>query len=354
MKLDEGQVCPLRWVGDALEVIDQRELPGALKLVRIASVDGVIDAIQQLAVRGAPVIGACGAFGVVLSLTTATVTSVTELRLRLEQDANRLSVARPTAATLARAVRRVRDSALKGQTPELMRSYALDEAVRIVAEDREACRRIGEAGRSLLSSAQTLLTLCNTGRLATLGWGTALGVVYAKAAAGEPVSVFVSESRPLLQGARLTMWELDGTPGVDATLLVDGAAASLLSSGRVDAVIVGADRIARNGDTANKIGTYALAVAADRACVPLYVAAGLDVFDPETESGNDIPIEIRAGDEVRGYGGYASAPTGVNVWNPAFDVTPRELIAGYITDEGVVESPSDLGTVRYLEEAQNG
>jgi methylthioribose-1-phosphate isomerase len=197
---------------------------------------------------------------------------------------------------------------------------------------------MGEYGRAELAGRDVILTHCNTGRLATLGWGTALGVIYAKSAHGEPVRVFACEARPLLQGARLTTWELMDA-GIDVTLIPDSAAASLLRTGRVDAVIVGADRIAANGDTANKIGTYALALAASAAGVPFYVSAPTSTFDPATAHGNDIDIEERPADEVRAFRGTFAAPADVPVWNPAFDVTPHELIAAWITDVGVLRPP---------------
>jgi methylthioribose-1-phosphate isomerase len=209
------------------------------------------------------------------------------------------------------------------------------EARRILDEDAEACRAIGEHGRAELSGAQRILTVCNTGRLATAGWGTALGVVYAKAEAGEPVEVFAVETRPLLQGARLTAWELDDA-GIPVTVLADGAAAALLARGGIDAVIAGCDRVAANGDVANKIGTYSLAVTARHHGVPFYVAGPRSTLDPATPTGADIEIEQRDGDEIRLVAGLTRR---TSVWNPAFDVTPAELIDGLITDAGVLRAP---------------
>jgi methylthioribose-1-phosphate isomerase len=239
---------------------------------------------------------------------------------------------------LSWAVRRVRVAAARGASPGAVRELALVEALQIVDEDREACRRIGELGRAELAGASRILTHCNAGRLATLGMGTALAPVYAKAAAGEPVQVFACEARPLLQGARLTTWELLEA-GIDVTLIADSAAASLLASGRVDAVIVGADRIAANGDTANKIGTLSIATAARRAGVPFYVAAPGSTFDPATATGGDIVVEERSADEVRAFHGRLAAPADVSVWNPAFDVTPHDLVTAFITDAGVLQPP---------------
>jgi len=326
------------WVDDGIEIIDQTRLPAACEILRLSTVDATIDAIRRLAVRGAPAIGACGALAVVLGLDEARPVSRDDSLAVLDELVTRVGSARPTAVNLSWAVRRVRDAAAQASTPAEMRERALNEAQQILDEDRDACRRIGEHGRVELASSSRILTHCNAGRLATLGWGTALGVVYAKAAAGEPVQVFACESRPLLQGARLTAWELMDA-GIDVTLIADAAAAALLHSGRVDAVVVGADRIAANGDTANKIGTFSLALAARHAGVPFYVAAPSSTFDLATPSGDAIVIEERPADEVRGWQGRFAAPTDVPVWNPAFDVTPHELVTAFITDVGVLRPP---------------
>jgi len=326
------------WVGDGIEIIDQTRLPTSCEVLRLSTVDAAIDAIRSLAVRGAPAIGACGALAVVLGLDEARPASRAQALAMLDDLVTRVGSARPTAVNLSWAVRRVRDAAAHASTPAAMRECALSEAQCILDEDREACRRIGEYGRAELASASRILTHCNAGRLATLGWGTALGVVYAKAAAGESVHVFACEARPLLQGARLTAWELMDA-GIDVTLITDSAAAPLLHSGRVDVVVVGADRIAANGDTANKIGTFALALAARHAGVPFYIAAPSSTFDPASPSGDAIVIEERPADEVRGWQGRFVAPIDVPVWNPAFDVTPHELVTAYITDVGVLQPP---------------
>lgn len=339
------------WAGDAIEIIDQTQLPARLEIRRLTSVASVVEAIRQLAVRGAPAIGACGGLGMTLGLRERAPATADEARAALDTLATEIAAARPTAVNLSWAVRRVRDAAKVGRDPQEIERLALAEGLAIIDEDREACRRIGEAGRLALAGASRLLTHCNTGRLATLGWGTALGVVYAKAAAGELVRVYACESRPLLQGARLTSWELMDA-GVDVTLVVDSAAASLLAAGQVDAVIVGADRIARNGDTANKVGTFPLAVVARHAGVPFYVAAPSSSFDPATESGADCVIEMRDADEVRTLRGAVVAPPGVSVWNPAFDITPAELITGFITEAGVFHPPFDASTVQAMKQAQ--
>lgn len=334
-----GELRPsVAWVDDAIEIIDQTRLPAACEVLRLRTVEAAIDAIRRLAIRGAPALGAFGGLAVVLGLDEAHPASGAEAVAALDALAGRIAAARPTAVNLGWAVRRVRDVAAREADPVAIRDRALAEAQRIINEDREACRRIGEFGRIELAGRSTLLTHCNAGRLAAVGWGTALGVVYAKAAAGEPVKVFACEARPLLQGARLTAWELTDA-GIDITLLADGAAAALLHSGRIDAVIVGADRIAANGDTANKIGTFALALAARHAAVPFYVAAPSSTFDPDTPAGDAIVIEERPADEVRAWQGHLAAPADVAVWNPAFDVTPGGLITAFITEVGVLHPP---------------
>ena len=304
----------VQWTGDAIEIVDQTRLPAEDTVLRLETPEQIVDAIQRLAVRGAPAIGICGAFGVVLADAAG----------RREEGAAMIRAARPTAVNLAWAVDRV-----------LAAADLEAEARAIADEDREACRRIGEHGRAELAGARRVMTLCNTGWLATGGWGTALGVVYAKQAAGEPVEVLACETRPLLQGARLTAWELQ-TAGVPVTVLTEGAAAARLGQGGVDAVIVGADRVAANGDTANKIGTYALAIAAHHHGVPFYVAVPRSTLDAGTASGGAIDIEQRQGAEVRAAAGL---PDDVAVWNPAFDVTPASLVTAIVTDAGVLRPP---------------
>jgi methylthioribose-1-phosphate isomerase len=309
------------WTGDAIEIIDQTVLPAEERILRLTTPAEVVDAIQRLAVRGAPAIGVCGALGLVLAARRPE---------RLEADAAAIAAARPTAVNLSWAVERVLGAVRAGRSAE-------SEALAILEEDRAACRRMGEHGRAELAGAGRLLTICNTGRLATAGIGTALSLVYAKAAAGEPVEVFACETRPLLQGSRLTAWELEQA-GIPVTVLADGAAAPLLASGRVDAVIVGCDRVAANGDVANKIGTYALALAARAHGVPFYVVGPCSTLDAGTASGADIAIEERAAEEL----GAERA------WNPAFDVTPAELVTALITDAGVLRAPFGASIARAL------
>jgi methylthioribose-1-phosphate isomerase len=301
--------------GDAVGYLDQRALPQAIKRERATSVDEIVDAIRTLAVRGAPAIGVFGAYGIALAA-------------RLHADdafaaaAQRIRAARPTAVNLAWAVDRVLACA-DGD-------YAA-EAARIHAEQRDIDRRIGSAALELFPSRGSILTHCNTGPIATAGAGTALGCIIAAHRAGKRLHVFADETRPLLQGARLTMFELREA-GVPATLLVDGAAAIAMERKNIDAVIVGADRIASNGDTANKIGTYGVAIAAAHHGIPFYVAAPRSTFDFTLASGAGIPIEERAPDEIR------IAPDD-DVYNPAFDVTPGRLVTAFITEYGVLRPP---------------
>jgi len=304
------------WDGDAVGYVDQRVLPHDLVRERAVDVDGVVAAIATLAVRGAPCIGAFGAYGVALAHALHGHGDA------FAAAAARIREARPTAVNLAWAVDRV--LAAEG-------GAYLDEALAIHAEQ---C----EFGAALMPDDGSVLTHCNTGPLATGADGTALGVIVAAHRRGKRVHVFVDETRPLLQGARLTTFEL-AAAGVPATLIVDGAAAATMRAKNVQAAIVGADRIARNGDTANKIGTYAVAIAAAHHGIPFYVAAPRSTIDFSIASGEQIRIEERAAGEVRSLGGVQVAPADVDVYNPAFDVTPGHLIAGIITEYGVLRPP---------------
>jgi methylthioribose-1-phosphate isomerase len=320
-------------------------------IARLTSVDDVIHAIRALAVRGAPAIGACGALGVVVGLDERRPREPSHARAALAELIEIIGSARPTAVNLRWAVERVGEAAAAGSTVEEIRKLALEEAGRVIDEDRASCTAIGEFGRIAMSGMDRILTHCNTGRLATTGWGTALGVIYAKVAAGEAVSVYASESRPLLQGARLTVWELMDA-GIDVTLIPDGSDAALMASGAVDAVIVGADRIARNGDSANKVGTFSHAVNARYAGIPFYVAAPLSTFDPTIATGDEIEIEIRSSRELVQWRSEPTAPADAKTWNPAFDVTPGGLITALITDVGVIEPPYEETIPTALEQAR--
>ena len=301
------------------------------------TVADVVDALQRLCVRGAPAIGVCGAFGVVLALDERRPSGAAALAACLAWAAEQVGGARPTAVNLAWAAGRVAAVAGAGAGYAEARALALEEAQRIEEADRRSARLIGEVARAELAARSRLMTYCNAGRLASAGIGTALAVAYAKAEAGEPIEVLACETRPLLQGARLTAWELSQA-GVPVTLIPDGAAGAALAAGRAEAVVVGCDRVAANGDTANKIGTFSLAVLARAAGVPFYVAGPMTTFDLGTSEGARIVIEERSPDEVRSFGGRVVAPE-VAVWNPAFDVTPARLITAFLTDAGVLRPP---------------
>ena len=331
------------WRDGRLEIVDQTLLPDRFVVRELRHLAEVVDALVRLAVRGAPAIGVAGAFGVVVGLEEAGPprpgpVGLTAARADLRRVADTLTAARPTAVNLGWAVRRVAAAAAGAGDAAELRRLALAEAEAILEEDRAACARMAEAGRAELAARNRLLTHCNTGRLATAGLGTALGVVYAKAAAGEPVQVLASETRPLLQGARLTAWELVNA-GIPVTVVADTAAGAAMAGGLVDAVLVGCDRVAANGDTANKIGTYSLAVLARANAIPFYVVGPLSSFDPAAADGAAIVIEQRPADEVTTVAGSRLAPEGTRVWNPAFDVTPAELVSAFITDAGVLRPP---------------
>jgi methylthioribose-1-phosphate isomerase len=319
----ERGIAPVWWDEDAVGYIDQRLLPHEVQRVRATSVDAVVDAIQTLAVRGAPAIGVFAGYGVALARRihqneSEFVTAVTRIR-----------EARPTAANLAWAVERV----AAAEAHE-----ALAVALALHEEQRAVDRAIAEHGAALLPAEGAVITHCNTGPLATGAGGTALAVIIEAWQRGKRLPVVVDETRPLLQGARLTTIELDAA-GVPATLIVDGAAAAAIGQLGVVCAIVGADRIARNGDTANKVGTLGLALAAQHHRIPFYVAAPRSTIDFGLASGEEIPIEQRAEDEVRAFAGVRTAPVGTTVYNPAFDVTPGRLITGIITEFGVCRPP---------------
>ena len=336
----EGELAPVVYRDRGVDLLNQNELPERTVVLRLTAVEEVAEAIRTMRVRGAPAIGIAAAYGMVLAADRAG-TAVTPEDMQLA--AQTLRSTRPTAVNLGWAVDRMLRVFVKldGRSAEDVRQALLAEARRIHAEDIEANRKIGRHGADLLSEKARVLTICNTGALATGGYGTAYGVLRAAHEAGRLALVYACETRPRLQGARLTAWELlrDGIP---FRLLSDGAAAYLMSRGGVDAVLAGADRIAANGDTANKIGTYALAVAAKRHGIPMYVVAPTSTVDPATASGASIPIEERAEDEVLAVRGVRLAPSGASAWNPAFDVTPAELITAIVTETGVHRPPIDF------------
>ncbi len=331
----------LRWAQDRLELIDQRRLPTAFEYVACRDAAEVADAIRAMVVRGAPAIGCAAAYGVALEGLKHAHGSRPALDAALDAAQARLADSRPTAVNLFWALarmRRVAEEAGAQAPPARVAAALLDEAHAIREADVAANRRMGELGAALLPESARVMTYCNAGALATAGHGTALGVIRSACEAGKRLSVYACETRPFLQGARLTAWELT-TEGIPATLITDNVAGYLMSRGEIDAVVVGADRVAANGDVANKIGTYTLAVLAQRHAVPFYVACPLSTIDRAVPSGAGIPIEERPAAEVTGYGGLRWAPPEIAVRNPAFDVTPAALVTALVTERGVVPHP---------------
>ena len=306
----------IRWNGNSIEILDQRKLPDVVEYINCTNVELLANAIETLAVRGAPAIGIAAAWGVVLAFKQGE-----SVKLSIE----RLRVTRPTAVNLFWALDRMASASDYEQ-----------EARKIQSEDIENNRKIGAYGEKYLPKESVVITHCNAGALATGGWGTALGIVRSAREAGKNVKIFACETRPLFQGARLTAWELE-QDGFDVTLICDNMAAYLMSKRKIDAVIVGADRIAANGDTANKIGTYSLAVNANAHGIPFIVAAPRSTFDLSIPNGSAIPIEERSESEIRRLPGGQTVPIRIKAWNPAFDVTPFELISAIITEDGEYE-----------------
>lgn len=332
---------PIIWEKGCLKLLDQTKLPLEEKIIECRSYQAVADAIRNMIVRGAPAIGATAAFGIVIGAKEIGVIEDKKRWLEeLKKIGFELKQTRPTAVNLAWAVERMLKKAednIQSGIPQLQ-DILENEALEIAREDVESNYAIGRFGDELVPEGANILTHCNAGALATVGYGTALGVIRAAHSNGKKVHVFVDETRPFLQGARLTAWELD-KEGIPFTLITDNMAGYIMSKGMVDLIVVGADRIAANGDTANKIGTYSLAVLAKEHNIPMYIAAPLSTIDMSLTSGKEIPIEEREADEVLFIKGKRIAPEGTRVFNPAFDVTPNELITAIITDKGIVKSP---------------
>ncbi len=330
----------IEWIGETqgfLRLIDQTRLPTDLVYLDCHSVDQVWEAIKMLRVRGAPAIGVSAAYGVVIGLQACATDHESAFDAQLKTVTDHLAGSRPTAVNLFWALDRMKriDALHRDRSSTSRLARLLAEAREIEREDREMCAAIGRHGAELLKHGTGVLTHCNAGGLATAGDGTALAVIFAAAASGKKLSVYADETRPLLQGARLTAWELMQR-GVDVTLICDNMAGWVMKEGRIQAVVVGADRIAANGDAANKIGTYSVAQLAKTHGIPFYVAAPSSTFDLTLETGAGIPIEERKSDEITHGFGRQTAPAGVHVYNPAFDVTPADLIAGIITERGVI------------------
>lgn len=319
----------LYWENDRLIMLDQRVLPYEENYIAYETSDDVAEAIQTMVVRGAPAIGVAAAFGVVLAAMTAKGD-----KQKLMAACDQLAAARPTAVNLFWGIDRMKRCIDKNGTDP---GPLLVEAQQILDEDIAACKQMGEYGAAFIKDNATVLTHCNAGALATAGWGTALGVFRSAAAAGKNIRVLADETRPRLQGGKLTAWELQ-KDGIDVTVISDNAAASLMRAGQIDAVVVGSDRIAANGDVCNKIGTYSVALAAKAANVPFYVAAPVSTIDMNCPSGDKIPIEEREAEEVTHINGVQILPDGVPVRNPAFDVTPNHLVSAIFTEAGVLKA----------------
>ncbi len=338
------RIRPIRWTGDALELLDQRKLPFEVQYLTCADSDEVAAAIHALAVRGAPAIGIAAAWGVVLAAYTIDAIDGDAAAIKIEAALQRLNAARPTAVNLAWALARMR-RAMRGAGSD-WRDVLAREARAIETEDLAANRHMGALGARLIAPGSGVLTHCNTGSLATAGFGTALGVIRAGVAQGRIDQVFASETRPWMQGSRLTVWELQ-QDGIDATLIADSAAAHLIKRGDVQWVVVGADRICANGDVANKIGTYQLAIAARFHGCRFMVVAPSSTIDMDMASGELIEIEERDPGELLEIAGSRTVAEGIHAWNPVFDVTPAALIDAIVTEKGVVEHP-DTDSMRAL------
>jgi methylthioribose-1-phosphate isomerase len=332
--------CSICWDIDKVKLLDQRRLPREEIYLEIRDYREIIEAIRTLAIRGAPAIGVAAAMGAALGARALATEDAGEFQSQFLQICREIAAARPTAVNLFWALDRMQlvAQAHAGEPVAALQERLVAEAQALLQEDETTCRHLAQHGQVLIHDGQRVLTHCNTGALATGAYGTALGVLRAAWEAGKRFSVWVDETRPLLQGARLTTWEL-GKLSIPYTLIPDGAAAALMYQGKVDLVILGADRIAANGDTANKIGTYSLAVLARHHGISFYVAAPLSTFDFTLADGNHIPVEERQAEEVTHLWGQAVAPAGARALNLAFDVTPNELISGIITEKGVMEPP---------------
>ena len=332
----------LLWIGEVdghLELIDQTLLPTEFTEIACKDVQTVWDAIKQLKVRGAPAIGIAAGYGMVVGLQTVSDSaSKEEFFSRLKEVSDYLAGSRPTAVNLFWAIERIARTAESNRDKSIaeLKSILLTDAIAIHDEDREMCHAIGRFGAELLKDGQGVLTHCNAGGLATAEYGTALSVFFTAQDVGKNLHIFVDETRPLLQGSRLTAWELQHRQ-IESTLICDNMAAQVMREGKVQAVVTGADRIARNGDSANKIGTYGVACLAKAHNIPFYIAAPTTTFDLTIESGDEIPIEERASEEITNGFNKQTAPDGVNVYNPAFDVTPAELIKAIITEKGIIQ-----------------
>lgn len=342
----------IAWKDDGIVMIDQRKLPGQEIYVECRTAKEVARAITTMVIRGAPAIGVAAAMGIALGMRRSKSTGTRQFTVEFNQICDLMAGTRPTAVNLFWAIARMKESfgagARAGESVEELATRLRREADAIHDEDVASCRAMGRFGAEVIPSGARILTHCNAGALATAGYGTALGVIRAAAEQGKVAQVFADETRPFLQGARLTAWELT-KDGIPTTVITDSMAGALMRLHGLDCVVVGADRIAANGDVANKIGTYGLALLAAAHDVPFYVAAPLSTIDLHTPDGSGIPIEERSAKEVTHLGGTQLVPEGASVWNPAFDVTPHHLVAGIITERGIARAPYTEGLSRLFE-----
>ncbi len=329
---------PIEWLGSKVKLLDQTRLPQEEVYLELSDYQDVASAIKEMKVRGAPAIGVAGAYGVALGALKIEAKSKDELLVKLRGITQTLATTRPTAQNLFQVISRMQHVAKVGGDVEQIKEALVNEAIKIHSEEAEATRKLSQFGAALINEGYTILTHCNTGALATAGYGTALGVIKYAWEQGKGIRVFATETRPRLQGARLTAWELRQAL-IPFTLITDSMAGHFMSRGEISCVIVGADRIAANGDTANKIGTYTLAVLAMEHGIPFYIAAPTTTIDLSLASGDEIPIEERNPAEVTHIQGKAIAPEGTKALNPAFDVTPHYYITAIITEKGIIQEP---------------
>ncbi len=341
----------IEWKNNAIKLIDQTKLPERFVYLYVKDLKALWQAIKELKVRGAPALGAAAGLGVYLGIKGSHAANFFEFKADLDRVIDYLASSRPTARNLFWGLERIRDIAVINRDKSLfcLKKIIFDEAQKIIQEDKNSCRKIGCYGAKLIKDNDNILTVCNAGILATIDYGTALGVIYRAQEEGKRMKVFACETRPLLQGARLTAWELQ-KKGVDVTLICDNMAAVLMKQGKIDKVIVGADRIAGNGDTANKIGTYSLAALSWYHKIPFYIAAPESTFDLKIKTGRAIPIEQRDRAEIAElFFKFAVVPKDVKVFNPAFDVTPYNLITAIITDKGIIHPPYGKNIKRIIQ-----
>ena len=337
----------IEWLGDRVRILDQTRLPQEEVYLELSRHQDIASAITELKIRGAPAIGVAGAYAVALGALKIKAVAKSEFLGKLQGIIQTITSTRPTARNLFRALERMERVAEAGGDIEQIKTALVNEAIAIHTEEAEATRKLSQLGAELIEDGFTILTHCNTGALATAGYGTALGVIMQAWEQGKRLRVLATETRPLLQGARITAWELQKA-NIPFTLITDSMAGYFMSRGEVDCVIVGADRIASNGDTANKIGTYTLAVLAKEHGIPFYVAAPTTTIDPSLASGDEIPIEQRSPEEVTHIQGVAIAPEGIEAQNPAFDVTPNKYITAIITESGIIRAPFEEGIKKLI------